>query len=64
MCLDIESKPETALTIPNCPLYQFTRTPFGLPSAPQTLFSLMDKVILYRMNSHVMVYLYELLVMS
>jgi len=28
--LDEESKPKTAITIPNRPLYQFTRMPFGL----------------------------------
>jgi len=64
ICLDEESKPKTAITIPNRPLYQFTRMPFGLTNAPQTLCRLMDKVIPYRMKSHVMVYLDDLLVMS
>lgn len=62
--LDEESKPKTAFTVPNRPLYQFRRMPFGLCNAPQTLCRLMDKVIPYNLKSHVFVYLDDLLVVS
>lgn len=62
--MDESSKPKTAFTIPNRPLYQFTRMPFGLCNAPQTMCRLMDIVIPYYMKSHVFVYLDDLLIMS
>lgn len=62
--LSESSKPKTAFTIPNRPLYQFTRMPFGLCNAPQTMCRLMDMVIPYHMKSHVFVYLDDLLIVS
>lgn len=62
--LEESSKPKTAFTIPNRPLYQFTRMPFGLCNAPQTMCRLMDIVIPYHMKSYVFVYLDDLLIMS
>lgn len=62
--LSKESRPKTAFTIPNRPLYQFCRMPFGLCNAPQTLCRLMDKVITYNLRSHVFVYLDDLLIVS
>lgn len=59
-----ESRPKIAFTIPNRPLYQFCRMPFGLCNAPQTLCRLMDKVITYNLRSHVFVYLDDLLIVS
>lgn len=58
------AKPKTAFTVPNRPLYQFTRMPFGLCNAPQTMCRLMDLVIPYYMKSHVFVYLDDLLIVS
>lgn len=62
--LSKDSKPKTAFSIPNRPMYQFCRMPFGLCNAPQTLCRLMDKVISYRLRNHVFVYLDDLLVVS
>lgn len=62
--LDSQSRAKTAFTVPNRPLYQFKRMPFGLSNAPQTLCRLMDMVIPYNMKSHVLVYLDDLLVLS
>lgn len=62
--LDDESKPKTAFTVPNRPLYQFTRMPFGLCNAPQSLCRLMDVTIPYNLKAHVFVYLDDLLVVS
>lgn len=62
--LDETSRPKTAFTIPNRPLYQFTRMPFGLCNAPQTMCRLMDIVIPYYMKTHVFVYLDDLLIVS
>lgn len=62
--LDKDSKQKTAFTVPNRPLYQFTRMPFGLCNAPQALCRLMDIVIPYQLKSHVFVYLDDLLVVS
>ena len=58
------SRPKTAFTVPNRPLYQFTRMPFGLCNSPQTLCRLMDKVVPYGMKTHVFVYLDDLLILS
>lgn len=62
--LDEVCKPKTAFTIPNRPLYQFTRMPFGLCNAPQTMCRLMDIVIPYELKSSVFVYLDDLLILS
>lgn len=62
--LDPRSRPKTAFAVPNRPLYQFTRMPFGLCNAPQTLCRLMDKVIPYYLKSRVFVYLDDLLIVS
>lgn len=64
ICLDQESRAKTAFTVPNRPLYQFKRMPFGLSNAPQTMCRLMDLVIPYQLKSHVLVYLDDLLVLS
>lgn len=64
ICLDQESRAKTAFTVPNRPLYQFKRMPFGLSNAPQTMSRLMDLVIPYRLKSQVLVYLDDLLVLS
>lgn len=62
--LEYNSRAKTAFTVPNRPLYQFVRMPFGLCNAPQTMCRLMDKVIPYNLKSHVFVYLDDLLVVS
>lgn len=62
--LSKESRPKTAFTVPNRPLYQFVRMPFGLCNAPQTMCRLMDKVIPYHLKNHIFVYLDDLLVVS
>lgn len=62
--LDTSSRSKTAFTVPNRPLYQFNRMPFGLCNAPQTLCRLMDKVIPYTLKSQVFVYLDDLLIVS
>lgn len=62
--LSRESRPKTAFTIPNRPLYQFKRMPFGLCNAPQTMCRLMDQVIPYHLKTHVFVYLDDLLIPS
>ena len=49
--LDPESRPKTAFTVPNRPLYQYTRMPFGLCNAPQALCHLMDKTITYTVHT-------------
>lgn len=51
----IKSKPKTAFTVSNRPLYQFTRIPFGLCSALQTLPRLINRDIPYNMKSHAFV---------
>lgn len=62
--LSEDSRPKTAFTVPNRPLYQFRRMPFGLCNSPQTMCRLMDQVIPYTMKTHVLVYLDDLLVVS
>lgn len=62
--LEENSKAKTAFTVPNRPLYQFSRMPFGLCNAPQTLCRLMDIVIPYQLKSNVFVYLDDLLIVS
>ena len=64
IALDSESRLKTAFAVPNRPLYNFTRMPFGLCNAPQTMCRLMDKVIPYNLKSFVFVYLDDLLVLS
>ncbi|XP_059221616.1 uncharacterized protein LOC131996179 [Stomoxys calcitrans] len=58
------SRPKTAFTVPNRPLYQFVRMPFGLCNAPETMCRLMDMVIPYSMTSNIFVYLDDLLIVS
>lgn len=43
--LDEKSKPLTAFTVPERPLYQFVVMPFGLCNAAQTMCRLMDEII-------------------
>lgn len=62
--LEESSKPKTSFTVPNWPLYQFTRMPFGLCNAPITLCRLMDMVIPYNLKTYVFVYLDDLLGVS
>ncbi|XP_037899719.1 uncharacterized protein K02A2.6-like [Glossina fuscipes] len=62
--LDAESKEKTAFTVPGRPLYQFTIMAFGLCNAPQTMSSLMDKVIPNELKTEVFVYLDDLLIVS
>jgi len=58
------SRPYTAFTIPNRPLYQYKVMPFGLTNAAQTLCRLMDQVIPAHLRTRVFVYLDDLLVLS
>jgi len=62
IALDPESRAKTAFTVPNRPLYQFKRMPFGLTKAPQTLCRLKDVVIPFKLNTH-LVYLNDLLIL-
>lgn len=62
--LSPESRDKTAFTVPGRPLYQFTRMPFGLCNAPQTMCRLMDKVIPTELREFVFVYLDDLLIVS
>lgn len=62
--LSPESRDKTAFTVPGRPLYEFTRMPFGLCNAPQTMCRLMDKVIPSELREFVFVYIDDLLVVS
>lgn len=62
--LEEESRPYTAFTVPNRPLYQFRVMPFGLCNAAQRLCRLMDRVIPSRLKENVFIYLDDLLVIS
>jgi len=62
--LEESSRPYTAFTVPNRPLYQYKVMPFGLTNAAQTLCRLMDNVIPANLRTRVFVYLDDLLVLS
>lgn len=62
--LDEESRDKTAFTIPGRPLYQFTRMPFGLCNAAQSMCRLMDLAIPSELRGCVFVYIDDLLVVS
>lgn len=62
--LEQKSRPYTAFTVPNRPLYQYKVMPFGLCNAAQTLCRLMDQVIPAHLRTRVFVYLDDLLVLS
>lgn len=62
--LDDTSREKTAFTIPGRPLYQFTRMPFGLCNASQSMCRLMDQVIPSVLRESVFVYIDDLLVVS
>lgn len=51
-------------TVPGRPLYQFTRMPFGLYNAAQTMCRLMDRVIPSALPEFIFVYIDDLLVVS
>lgn len=55
---------KTAFTIPGRPLYQFTRMPFGLCNAAQTMCRLMDLAIPSELQDRVFVYIDDLLIVS
>lgn len=62
--LDVESRDKTAFTVPGRPLYQFTRMPFGLCNAAQTMCRLMDLAISPAIRDNVFVYIDDLLIVS
>lgn len=62
--LDQPSREKTAFTVPGRPLYQFTRMPFGLCNAAQSMCRLMDLVIPSSMREFIFVYIDDLLIVS
>ena len=62
--LEETSKEKTAFAVPGRPLYQFTRMPFGLCNAAQTMCRLMDRVIPNELRDSVFVFIDDLLVVS
>lgn len=62
--LDDDSKEKTAFTVPGRPLYHFTRMPFGLCNASQTMCRLMDRTIPSALRESVFVYIDDLLIVS
>lgn len=58
------AKEKTAFVAPGRGLFQFTRMPFGLHNAPQTLSRLMDRVLGIDLEPSVFVYLDDIIVMS
>lgn len=62
--LEESSRPKTAFTIPGMGHFQFTRMPFGLCNAPQTLSKLMDEIFPQELRAHIFIYLDDLLVVS
>lgn len=62
--LDENSRDKTAFTIPGRPLYEFTRMPFGLCNAAQSMCRLMDLVIPSALRQSIFVYIDDLLVVS
>lgn len=64
VALSDSAKEKTAFVAPGRGLYQFTRMPFGLHNAPQTLSRLMDRVLGVDLEPSVFVYLDDIIVMS
>lgn len=62
--LEQSSRPKTAFTIPGLGHFQFTRMPFGLCNAPQTLSKLMDQIFPHELRSNIFIYLDDLLIVS
>lgn len=62
--LDQQSREKTAFTVPGRPLYQFSRMPFGLCNAAQSMCRLMDLVIPSSMREFIFVYIDDLLIVS
>lgn len=62
--LDEDSREKTAFTIPGRPLYHFTRMPFGLCNAGQSMCRLMDMVIPSALRGFVFVYIDDLLIVA
>ena len=62
--LSNKDREKTAFTIPSMGHYQFTRMPFGLCNAAQTMSKLMDRVFPHELRDHIFVYLDDLLVVS
>lgn len=62
--LERSSREKTAFTVPGRPLYQFTRMPFGLCKASQSMCRLMDLVIPSELRGFIFVYIGDLLVVS
>ena len=58
------SREKTAFTIPNYGHFQFTRMPFGLCNAAQTLSRLMDSLFPPDLRQNVFVYLDDLLIVT
>lgn len=62
--LEEQSREKTAFTVPGRPLYQFTRMPFGLCNAAQSMCRLMDLTIPSALREFIFVYIDDLLVVS
>lgn len=62
--LDETSREKTAFTVPGRPLYQFTRMPFGLCNAGQSMCRLMDLAIPSHLRDSVFVYIDDLLIVA
>lgn len=62
--LEENARDKTAFTIPGRPLYEFTRMPFGLCNAAQSMCRLMDLAIPSTLRGCVFVYIDDLLVVS
>lgn len=62
--LEEDAKEKTAFTVPGRPLYQFTRMPFGLCNAAQTMCRLMDLTIPSELHDRVFVYIDDLLIVA
>lgn len=62
--LEASARDKTAFTVPGRPLYQFTRMPFGLCNAAQTMCRLMDLAIPSELRGCVFVYIDDLLVVA
>lgn len=62
--MDEASKDKTAFTVPGRPLYHFTRMPFGLCNASQSMCRLMDAAIPSILRDRVFVYIDDLLIVA
>lgn len=62
--LEEDAKEKTEFTVPGRPLYQFTRMPFGLCNAAQTMCWLMDLTIPSELRDRVFVYIDDLLIVA